>query len=210
MRGKRIVTEDRNVYLMLYKPRNTVTTSDDPDDRRTVLDLVDHPSGVRLFPVGRLDYDTMGLLLLTNDGELANGLTHPRYGITKTYRAVVKGALDDDAIAELERGIYLAHRTEGRTEGAERTMPVGIEIVRRDRDRTILDITLREGRNREVRRILAKSGCPVKKLTRTHMGTLKLKGLRLGEWRELTRVEVGALRRAVKRAKGSVRKAGAR
>jgi pseudouridine synthase len=207
VKGKRVEVADRNVYVMLYKPRHTVTTADDPDGRRTVLDIVDHPSGVRLFPVGRLDYDTMGLLLLTNDGQLANGLTHPRYGITKTYRAVVKGALDDEAIRELENGIYLAHRKDGKTVGAERTMPVGIRIAKRDRERTVLDLTLREGRNREVRRILAKAGCPVKKLTRIEMGPLRLKGLRLGEWRELSRVEVGNLKRTVRRARGASNKA---
>ena len=202
VKGKRIEPPERHVYVMLYKPRNTVTTSDDPDGRRTVIDIVKHPSGARLYPVGRLDYDTMGLLLLTNDGELANGLTHPRYGITKTYRAVVKGALDEEAIRKLENGIYLAHRKEGRTDGAVRTMPVGIEIIRRDRDRTVLDITLREGRNREVRRIMAQAGCPGRKLIRTHMGPLKLKGLRLGEWRELSRIEVTGLKRSVRRGKG--------
>ncbi|MEQ9616509.1 MAG: pseudouridine synthase [Phycisphaerales bacterium] len=210
VRGRRIRGEQRHVYVMLYKPRHTVTTLEDPDGRRTVADIVKHPSVDRLFPVGRLDYDTMGLLLLTNDGELANRLTHPRYGITKTYRAVVKGSLDDKAIEDLERGIFLAHRKEGKTEGARKSMPVGIRLVRRDRDRTILDLTLREGRNREVRRLMAKAGCPVRKLTRIEMGPLKLKGLRLGEWRELSRVELATLRRSAQRgvqshAKGTAR-----
>ncbi len=199
VKGKLIETEPRLVYVMLYKPRHTVTTLDDPDGRRTVADIVKHPTVERLFPVGRLDYDTMGLVLLTNDGELANRLTHPRFGITKTYRAVVKGALDDAAIEELERGIFLAHRKEGRTEGARKTMPVGIQLMKRDRDKTIVDITLREGRNREVRRIMAKAGCPVRKLTRIEMGPLKLKGLRLGEWRELTRIEIQTLKRSAQR-----------
>lgn len=189
---------ERLIYVMLYKPRYTVSTTADPDGRRTVLDLVEHPSGVRLYPVGRLDYDTMGLVLMTNDGDLANGLTHPRYGVHKTYRAIVKGLVEDDHLRSLEEGVYLAERREGRTVGAKRTAHVELEVVKRDRDRTILDITLREGRNRQVRRMLAKVGHPVKKLTRTAMGPLKLKGLRLGEWRELTRDEVRLLRMAVR------------
>lgn len=188
----------RFVYVMLYKPRHTVTTMQDPDERRTVAELVQHPSGLRLYPVGRLDYDTMGLMLLTNDGEMANRLTHPRYEVAKTYRAIVKGALEDSEIKELERGIYLAHRREGKTLGAKRTGGADLRIVRREHERTILDITLTEGRNREVRRMLAHVGHRVKKLTRTHMGPLALKGLRLGEWRELTIHEVRELRRATR------------
>lgn len=196
--GEPIVLRQRLVYVLLYKPRNTVTTMSDDAGRRSVADLVSHPSGIRLYPVGRLDFDTMGLLLMTNDGELANRLTHPRYGISKTYRAIVKGQLEEEAVAALERGVYLADRRSGQTRGGVRTGEVAIRLVRRERERTILDITLREGRNREVRRILAAAGCPVKKLVRTEMGPLKLKGLRLGEWRELTSAEVRSLRSAVK------------
>lgn len=194
--GERLVLPDRLIYVMLYKPRHTVSTMHDPDERRTVADLVQHPSGIRLYPVGRLDYDTMGLILLMNDGEMANRLTHPRYEIPKTYRAIVKGALDEEEIRALERGIYLAHRQAGRTIGAKRTGGAELRIVRREHDRTILEITLTEGRNREVRRMLAHVGHRVKKLTRTHMGPVALKGLRLGEWRELTIHEIRELRRA--------------
>ncbi len=208
VKGQPIEGDERKIYLMLFKPRHTVTTADDEAGRRTVLELVDHPSGNRLYPVGRLDYDTMGLLLLTNDGELANRLTHPSFEIHKTYRAVVKGVVEEDRIADMKRGIYLAERREGRTTGAKRTGDVEIEIVYKERERTILDITLREGRNREVRRIFASVGCPVKKLTRTAMGPLRLKGLRLGEWRELTSHEVAAIKRAAfgKKSSGSRRK----
>jgi len=174
VKGKPIAGEARHVYIMLYKPKSTVTTSDDPAGRRTVVELVNHPSSGRLFPVGRLDYDTLGLILLTNDGELANRLTHPRYGMTKTYRAIVRGSLDDAAVEELEHGIYLAHRKGGKTVGAERTMPVGIELVRRDRERTILDLTLREGRNREVRRIMAKAGFGTTDILQGVGGVLKI------------------------------------
>lgn len=185
----------RSVYVMLNKPRQCVCTVLDPEGRRTVADLVKHPSGARLYPVGRLDYDTDGLVLMTNDGELANRLTHPRYGVHKTYRAVVRSRLDEEAVKHLEEGIFLADRDHGRTTGASRTLPVKLTLVSRDQNRTVLDITLSEGRNRQVRRMLAAAGCPVKRLTRIRMGPVKLKGLRTGEWRELTLVELGALRR---------------
>jgi len=190
----------RKIYVMLNKPTHTLTTAkDEPEyagDRRTVMDLVRHPSGARLYPVGRLDYETRGLVLLTNDGDLANRLTHPKYGVHKSYEAVVKGRLEDDQIAELEKGIYLAERREGMTVGAKRTARAELEIVRRDRERTILRITLREGRNRQVRRMLAGVGHPVKKLTRVAMGPLMLSKCASGEWRELDAREVRMLRRA--------------
>ncbi|MGD9691673.1 MAG: pseudouridine synthase [Phycisphaerales bacterium] len=189
---------ERLVYVMVYKPGNTVSTVWDPEGRRTVLDIVKHPSGVRLFPVGRLDYDSRGLLLMTNDGELANRLTHPRYEVHKTYRVLVKGRIEDEQVGELERGIYLAERREGETVGAKRTGRVELRVVKRDATRTVMDITLTEGRNRQVRRMLAGVGHPVKKLVRTKIGPLELKGLALGEWRELTRDELKALKAAAK------------
>lgn len=186
----------RRIYVMLYKPRQTVTTLSDPNGRRTVADIVRHPSGIRLYPVGRLDYDTMGLLLMTNDGELANRLTHPRYGVHKSYRAVVKGALSEEEVEKLERGVFLAERRDGKSVGVSRTAGALLEIAKKDSTRTVLDITLSEGRNRQVRRMLAKAGCPVKKLVRMQMGPLKLKGVALGQWRELTLGEVQSLRKA--------------
>jgi pseudouridine synthase len=155
---------------------------------------------VRLYPVGRLDYDTSGMVLLTNDGELTNRLTHPRFGIEKTYHAVVKGYVAEESLEKLEKGIYLAERREGRTVGAARAAHVGLKLIKRDRDRTVLELTLKEGRNRQVRRMLAAVGSPVKKLERVAMGPLKLKGLAVGEWRELTKVELQALRRAADKA----------
>jgi pseudouridine synthase len=200
VKGRSIRREERHVYVMLFKPKRTVSTVSDPSGRRTASELVDHPSGVRLYPVGRLDYDTTGLLLLTNDGALANRLTHPRYGIHKTYRAVVKGSLNDEDAKRLEEGIYLAQRKYGATLGGERLGAAEIRVARRDAERTILDITLTEGRNRQIRRLLAAVDCPVRKLTRIRMGPLSLKGLRLGEWRELTPREVRQLKRATKGA----------
>lgn len=195
--GKRIETAERHVYVMLNKPRNTVSTLSDPDGRRTIADLVKHPSGARLYPIGRLDYDTLGLLLLTNDGELANKITHPKFGVDKVYRAVVKGQLDDEGIERIKRGIVLAARKAGKTAGAERLGAVQLRIERREPTRTVIDLKLEEGRNRQVRRLLVAVGCPVKKLTRIQVGPVELKGVAIGQWRELTTHELRALRKAV-------------
>ncbi len=196
--GRPLPRAERKLYIMLNKPPHTLSTArDEPGaDRRTVTELVDHPAAPRLFPIGRLDYDTVGLILLTNDGELANRLTHPRYGVPKTYKVTVKGELDEDAIKEIERGIYLAQRKAGSTQGAARTAHVEIALIARDREKTVVELTLREGRNRQVRRMLAAVGYPVRKLERVGMGPVKLKGLARGQWRELTRDEIRLLRRA--------------
>ena len=199
--GRPIRGPERHVYVMLHKPRRTVTTMDDPGGRRTVAEMVQHPSGARLAPVGRLDYDTGGLLLMTNDGTLTNLLTHPKYGVEKVYRVTLKGSLDAEAVERLGAGVYLADRRDGATVGAARTAPVRLKIVRRDRDRTVLDVTLKEGRNRQIRRMFADVGFPVRKLLRTQLGPLRLKGLAVGEWRELTRTELGEVRRAAAAAR---------
>lgn len=196
--GRPVPRPERKLYVLLNKPARTLSTvSDEPGaDRRTVTDLVDHPGASRLFPVGRLDYDTVGLILLTNDGELANRLTHPRYGVPKTYRIVVKGLLGEEAVKELERGIYLADRKAGQTVGAKRTAHVEFEILSQNRQSTTLELTLREGRNRQVRRMMAAVGYPVHTLERVGMGPIRLKGVARGAWRELTRDEIWALKRA--------------
>ncbi len=198
VQGRPVPRPERRLYVLLNKPARTLSTvADEPGaDRRTVTDLVDHPGASRLFPVGRLDYDTVGLILLTNDGELANRLTHPRYGVPKTYRVVVKGLLGEEAVAELERGIYLAERKAGHTVGAKKTAHVEIRVISQNRENTTLEMTLREGRNRQVRRMLAAVGYPVRKLERIGMGPIRLKGVARGAWRELTRDEVWALKRA--------------
>jgi pseudouridine synthase len=196
--GRPLPAPERHLYILLNKPTRTLTTAkDEPGaDRRTVLDLVNHPAKAKLFPVGRLDYDTTGLLLLTNDGELANRLTHPRYGVPKTYRALVKGQIDEEALSKLAGGVVLTDRREGKTTGASRTGPVEVEIIHTAGDKTTLDVTIREGRNRQVRRMLASLGLSVKKLERTAMGPLRLRGVARGLWRELTRTELDRLRRA--------------
>ena len=203
--GKTLPRAERRVYVMLNKPVRTVSTVDDPEGRRTVTEMVSHPSGVRLYPVGRLDYETSGLILLTNDGPLANRLTHPSFGVHKTYRATVKGRVEDDQLRKLTRGVVITDRREGQTTGASRTAPVLIHVAFRDNDKTILDITLREGRNRQIRRMFAMIDHPVRKLIRTAMGPLALKGVAIGAWRELTAPELAALRRATDKGERATR-----
>lgn len=197
--GRRIRKPEQSVTVLFNKPTATLTTAaDEPGmDRRTVMDIVQHPMAPRLFPVGRLDYDTTGLLVLTNDGELANRLAHPRYEISKTYRAIVSGEMTDESLESLQRGVVLAHRTQGKTRGAERTQGVHVTVLKQLRDRAHLEITLTEGRNREVRRVLARVGCPVRKLERVGIGPVRLGTLRRGHWRDIRPSELRELKIAV-------------
>ena len=191
--GRRIEKPRRHHYIMLFKPKGYVCTAKDPQGRKIAHDLVKHPSGARLFSVGRLDLESSGLLLLTDDGELANRLTHPRYGVHKGYDVTVRGRLDDEQVEKVRKGLFLVDR---RTGEASRTAESDLVVLKRDRERTRLYIALREGRNRQIRRVMDRVGHPVRKLRRVQMGPLKLKGLAVGEWRELTPGELGALRRA--------------
>jgi pseudouridine synthase len=187
--GRRVRGTERRRYILLNKPRGFVTTRADPERRRTVIDLL---AKVReyVYPVGRLDYDTEGLLLLTNDGELAARLTHPRHGVERTYEAHVAGLPSDEAIERLRRGIALDGR---------RTLPADVVLVHTGRRETdgVLLLTIREGRNRQVRRMCEAVGHPVRALTRTRIGPLSDRRLRPGQWRDLTAREVAALKRAV-------------
>lgn len=169
-------------YYLLNKPRGVVTTAADPQDRPTVVELV--PPQPRVFPVGRLDYDTEGLLLLTNDGELAHRLTHPSFGVEKEYIAEVAGTPSRGAIRALREGIDLE---DGRTAPARATL-VEPNVIR---------VTIHEGRNRQVRRMCAAVGHPVVRLVRTRIGPLTDRRLRPGEWRHLAVDEVRALERTV-------------
>lgn len=178
--GRRVKPVERSRYILLNKPRGYVTTRKDEKRRKTVLDLLD---GVReyVYPVGRLDYDTEGLLLFTNDGELAAQLTHPRHGVERTYEARVAGMPDERAIEKLRTGIPLDGR---------RTMPADVSLVnksRRDADGVLL-ITIREGRNRQVRRMCEAVGHPVQRLKRTRIGPVGDRKLALGAWRELSQI----------------------
>ena len=195
--GKRISRPEKPVYLMLFKPRGVVCTNDDPDGRTRAIDLIKHPAQPRLYSVGRLDQESSGLLLLTNDGEMANRLTHPRYGVHKVYEVTVAGSLDEDAVKKLERGVFLNERrtSRGRKPGRKATGSK-LTLLKRGRDRTKLLMELHEGRNRQIRRMMLYVGHKVKKLRRVQMGPLKLKGLRPGQWRELLPMEMEALRKA--------------
>jgi 23S rRNA pseudouridine2605 synthase len=182
-------------YFLVHKPKGVVCTNRDPAGRVRAVDLLpDLP--MRLFPVGRLDEESTGLLLMTNDGELAERITHPRYGVPKTYYAEVGGRVPDDLPAKMKAGVFLA---EGRARAS------GVEVVHSSNSRSSLLITLREGRNRQVRRMLARLGHPVKKLKRVQIGPLTLHGLPVGAARRLTVKELAALRGELGRATGAAR-----
>jgi 23S rRNA pseudouridine2605 synthase len=170
------------VYYLLHKPAGVMTTVSDPEGRPTVVDLV--PSTTRVFPVGRLDSDTAGLLVLTNDGELANLLTHPRHGVAKTYLAEVVGAPSRGAIRALREGVAL---DDGRT------APAQARVVATRPNAAAVELTIHEGRNRQVRRMLDAVGHPVVRLVRTRIGPLHDDRLAPGAWRPLSSDEVRSL-----------------
>jgi pseudouridine synthase len=188
--GRRLKFDVRPRYIVLNKPKHVVTTRKDPERRRTVIELL---KGVReyVYPVGRLDFDSEGLLLLTSDGELAAQLTHPRHAVERVYDAMVVGVPAEEDLEKLRRGIFL---------DGSRTQPADVKragtVGKGRHELTRLTITLREGRNRQVRRMCASIGHPVRKLTRVRMGPIKLGDLRPGHWRDLTPSEVDKLRKA--------------
>jgi 23S rRNA pseudouridine2605 synthase len=189
--GRRVKGAQTLRYILLNKPAGVVTTRSDPQRRRTVLELLGEVREY-VYPVGRLDYDTEGLLLLTNDGELAAGLTHPKHGVERTYEARVAGMPDDDALERLRRGVPLDGR---------RTLPADVVLVNKGRREAegVMRITIREGRNRQVRRMCEAVGHPVRALRRTRIGPIADRGLKPGQWRNLTEPEIAALRRAIAR-----------
>jgi 23S rRNA pseudouridine2605 synthase len=188
--GRRIKPVQTLRHLLLYKPKGYVTTRSDPQKRRTIMELL---AGVReyVYPVGRLDYDSEGLLLVTNDGDLAAALTHPRHEVEREYRAVVAGVPDERALAKLARGVVLDGR---------RTAPAAVKLIsparREASDSSVLLLTIREGRNRQVRRMCEAVGHPVQKLARIRIGPLRDDRLKPGGVRDLTPQEVRALARA--------------
>jgi 23S rRNA pseudouridine2605 synthase len=196
--GERVRLRDRVAgrrhYIILNKPKGVYSTNVAQGEQTRAIDLLGGRFPARVYPVGQLDADAKGLLLLTNDGDLTNRLTHPRYGVAKTYRATVDGLVDPKELEQLEKGIWLADR-EGK---GFKTGRSHIRIVKRMRERSVLEITIREGRNRQVRRMLASVGHKVKDLTRTKMGPLTIEGLAPGEFRELTPRELKELQRAAR------------
>jgi 23S rRNA pseudouridine2605 synthase len=192
--GKHLSAAQPFVYLMLNKPKNVVSTLDDPGGRTTVKDYLRGVS-VRVFPVGRLDFDSEGLMLLTNNGDLAQAMLHPRYHVPKTYLVKVKGVLTDEDIRSLEQGVRLEDGMTG---------PAQVRKVRKIEANSWLEITIREGRKHQVKRMLESVGHPVIKLLRIRMGPLSLGDLQPGEFRFLTDREANALRRLMEERAASV------
>ena len=186
--GRPLRKAEKHVSIMLFKPRGTVCTNSDPEGRPRAIDLVDHPSRPRLYCVGRLDLDASGLLILTNDGEFANRLTHPRYEVFKGYDITLDGSIDEYTIAKIEHAIFKA-------EGGGPAKS-SLRMLKRDRDATTVHMELCEHRNLQLKPLMLSLGYPVKKMRRTSFGPLKLKGLAVGEWRELTAREIQQLKRA--------------
>jgi 23S rRNA pseudouridine2605 synthase len=199
--GEPLAAPERPTYILLHKPRGVVSSLAPQGDRKTVVDLV--RLNVRLYPVGRLDVESEGLILLTNDGELANRLTHPRYEVEKEYRVLVKGAPDEEQLDIWRRGVVLKDAETGKQ---VRTLPARVAREGPAHETTWLRVVMREGRKHEIRDIGATLGLPVKRLIRVRMGNLQLGELKPGEWRSLTAAEVAKLKGEV----GSARRKGER
>ena len=193
--GRHIKPPPPHAYVMLNKPKGFVSTMRDPEGRATVADLL-HGVKVRVFPVGRLDFDTEGLLLLTNHGELAQALLHPRHHVPKTYLIKVKGVLTEDEIRQLERGVKL-------DDGM--TSPAVVKKVRKAEANSWIELTIHEGRKHQVKRMCDAVGHPVLRLVRVRMGPLTLNNLPLGQYRYLTNREANALREVWQATKRSTR-----
>lgn len=179
--GKILTSDAEKIYILLNKPRGYVSTVKDERGRRTIIDLLGENFKNRVYPVGRLDLNSEGLILLTNDGDLTNALIHPRFEVKKTYRAKISGTITEEKLDKLRAGIEL---DDGLTAPAE--------IYRLDKD--LIEITIHEGRNRQVRRMFAAIGCDVKRLRRIKFANLTLDGLKVGKFRELTAEEVEKLK----------------
>ncbi len=193
-----------HTYVLVNKPKGVITTTRDPEGRRNVLDLL--PPAIRkderLYPVGRLDGDSTGLLLLTNDGDLAFQLTHPKFGVAKEYRVLCTGLASDEQLQALKRGMYLVTPSTDGSKTSKRAAMESVRILKRfvDRnrgDRTLLGVTLREGQNREIRRMLARVGLKVRELERVAIGPLRAGELKPGQFKLLGKKDVEKLRSAV-------------
>jgi 23S rRNA pseudouridine2605 synthase len=183
--GRRVQPPATRSYVALHKPIGVVSTASDPRGRRTVVDLV--PGSARLFPVGRLDYDSEGLILLTDDGDLALHLTHPRHNVEREYRALLGGDVTDAILERLSSGIELDGKP---------TAPATFERLEMHPDGTWVRVVLHEGRNRQIRRMVEAVGLKVVRLVRVRVGSLRLGSLAPGDWRQLSTAEVAALRGA--------------
>ncbi len=186
VRGKKVVKQKNNVYIMLNKPRGFITTMSDEMDRKCVAMLVEN-APARVYPVGRLDRESEGMLLFTNDGEFANALTHPSKHVSKTYRVTVRPPVSKEQLTKIATGIVIDDR---------KTAPADIRIVLQEEHRVVLEIVLYEGRNRQIRKMCEEIGLEVARLRRIAVGSVKLGMLKQGDWRELTEEEVRKLKLA--------------
>ena len=183
VRGKAVVPVNEKVYIMLHKPRGFVTTMKDEQDRKCVNDLIGDV-GVKVYPVGRLDRNSEGILIMTNDGEFANKLTHPSSHVNKTYRVTVKGQVDDEQLVKMQEGILL---------DGKKTLPCDVFVAERKPDRTVVMFIIHEGRNRQIRRMCEAVGLSVIRLKRTEIAGVKLGMLPQGKWRPLNEREMRRL-----------------
>lgn len=182
--GKPIAAREALTYIAMYKPRNVISSVDDEVGRKTVRDLI--PEAGHLYPVGRLDWDSEGLILMTNDGDLTNRLTHPRYGHQKEYRVLLARQPDAVQVETWRRGVVL--------EDGEKTAPADVYVESRSGKGAWLHVTMGEGRKRQIRETGATLGLPVVRIVRIRIGTLRLGALKPGEWRHLTEAEIGELK----------------
>lgn len=184
VKGKRIVMPKAKYrYIMLNKPRGFITTMSDERGRKCVAELV-QDVGERVYPIGRLDKDSEGMLVLTNDGEFANKVMHPRNSVYKIYRVTVRPSIDEEQIVKLETGIML---------DGKKTAPAIVHVVHKEPGRVVLEMILHEGKNREIRRMCEAVGLQVARLKRTQIGCVKMGMLKQGDWRDLTEIEVKKL-----------------
>lgn len=183
--GKEIRQEQKKVHILLNKPVGYISTAKDQFSRKTVLDLTDTVKE-RIYPVGRLDYDTSGLIILTNDGELTNMLTHPSHEIGKVYRAVIDGSLEDDDIIRLQTGVDIEDYT---------TAPAKVKVIQLSQKQSVVELTIHEGRNRQVRKMFETLGYAVLHLKRIAIGPIAIQGLEEGKWRYLSKNEADLLKK---------------
>lgn len=183
--GEKLRLSDKKYYIMLNKPAGYVSTVKDQFERPTVIDLIGGDISARMFPVGRLDYETEGLLLLSNDGDFTYRVTHPKFHTDKTYEALIRGGISLNALRALRRGVDI---------GEFVTSPAEVEILETEAGKTLLKIVIHEGKNRQVRRMLDNVGCKLEYLRRVKIGTVELGNLPLGRWRYLTSHEINYLK----------------
>lgn len=189
VRGKKIAVTDNMRYIMLHKPRGYITTMQDEQGRKCVAELV-KDVGVRVYPVGRLDRESEGMLLMTNDGAFSNALTHPTRHVPKTYRVTIRPNITDEQIAAFQDGIEIDGRM---------TAPASLRVIDKSEGRVVVEVILYEGRNRQIRRMFEELGIEVARLKRSAVGSIKLGMLPQGKWRDLTEDEVRKLMLAAER-----------